>query len=188
MEAVNPRLDALLETPELAALGPGPRAGRQSIPDLDRALAAIFGPAKKSTEPQALIRALVLLWHDHLDAAHSLSQDVPTADGSFIHGIMHRREPDYGNAKYWFHRVGSHEAFRAIAERAAAIPASATERALLERFNRNDIWDPFAFIDICQEEEKSSSDHETFLRQIQKSEFSALLEHLAARVQFSNRP
>jgi hypothetical protein len=167
---MDTRLDVLLDTPELAELGPGPRAGRQSIPDLDYALKAIFGP-----QSPALIRALVLLWHDHLDEAHSVAQDVPTADGSFIHGIMHRREPDYGNAKYWFHRVGPHQAFKAIARRVTPLPASTAERNLLGRFSRDETWDPFAFIDCCQE-----SAHEPFLRRVQKAEFSALLEHLAA--------
>jgi hypothetical protein len=161
-------LDALLETPELAELGPGPRHGRQSVSDLERAL--------KTVSP--LIRALVLLWHDHLDEAHSLAQDVPTPDGSFVHGIMHRREPDYGNAKYWFHRVGHHAAFPALARRAAALPTSAPERVLLGRFCRDETWDPFGFIDCCQEESKPSSAHGLFLRRVQKAEFSALLEHL----------
>ena len=43
-----------------------------------------------------------------LDRSHAISQDLPQAEGSFWHGIMHRREGDFGNAKYWFRRVGSH--------------------------------------------------------------------------------
>ena len=38
------------------------------------------------------------LWllHDFLDESHSLSQEITTDTGSYWHGIMHRREPDYG--------------------------------------------------------------------------------------------
>ena len=175
MAKENPGFTALLETPELAGLGPGPRPGRQSILDLERVLASLSGAANDS------IRALVFLWHDHLDEAHSLAQDIASPDGSLIHAIMHRREPDYGNAKYWFHRVGRHGAFPAIAQQAAMVPASASERALLSRFNANDNWDPFVFVDCCQEEARAPA-NDLFLRRIQKAEFSALLDYLTTLV------
>jgi hypothetical protein len=35
-----------------------------------------------------------------LDQSHSISQDLTSAEGSFWHGIMHRREADFGNAKF----------------------------------------------------------------------------------------
>lgn len=179
MPASGNRLDALLETSEPAALGPVSRVGTQSIGDLDRALTPIFEAAGYPGQKLALIRALLYLWHDHMDASHGICQDIPTPDGSFVHGILHRREPDYGNAKYWFHRVGTHPAFGDIARRAAALPASDAERALLARFAPNGIWDAFAFIDCCQLESKPGAGHAAFLQRVQQAEFAALLDFLA---------
>jgi len=179
MEIPIASLEALLETPEPAALGPSPRAGRHAIPTLEGALEPVFAAAKFTSQKQTLIRALIFLWHDHLDEAHTLSQEVPNSDGTFIHGLMHRREPDYGNAKYWFHRVGPHPAFKSIAQLASAIPAPGSERALLERFCSNGKWDSFALVDCCQEYCGSSSPAENFLKRIQKTEFRGLLAHLA---------
>lgn len=172
------QLLALLERPEPAALGPGPRPGRQSSPQLQQALESIFKTDDYSPQQKKLIRALVFLWHDHLDEAHALAQDVATVDGSLIHGIVHRREPDYGNAKYWFHRSGRHASYKAIAKAAATIPATADEKALLHRFVQNETWDPFAFVDCCQEEATNPSKNEKFLHQVQKAEFTAVLQHL----------
>ena len=53
---------------------------------------------------------LAALWlhHDFLDESHAISQDVDTPEGSYWHAIMHRRESDYWNSKYWFRRVPQH--------------------------------------------------------------------------------
>lgn len=44
----------------------------------------------------------------HLDRSHSVSQELHHADGSYWHGIMHRTEGDYWNAKYWMRRAPQH--------------------------------------------------------------------------------
>src|SRR6185295_3750711 len=111
-----------MTTPEPPGLGPGPRAGVQPVAALNRTLHSIFAHTDSSKETVELVKALVLLWHDHLDAAHNIAQAVEGPDGAFVHGIMHRREPDYGNAKYWFRRVGKHPAFPEVGKRAASIP------------------------------------------------------------------
>src|SRR5687768_10361207 len=97
------------------------------------------------TQTQSLIRSLVWLWHDYLEESHHLSQDIPSTDGSFLHAIMHRREPDYWNAKYWFDRVGRHPSFPEIARRAGDLMRQANERDLAAKLFAGGQWDPRAF-------------------------------------------
>jgi len=63
---------------------------------------------------QACLAGLRLLAND-LDASHRISQEIATPEGSFWHAIMHRREGDFGNAKYWFRRVGRHPVLESLA-------------------------------------------------------------------------
>lgn len=105
--------DDLLSMSTLPELGPGPRQGVRSIDELNAAFRKLREASNDANADLAI--AVVLLWHDHLDAAHSIAQAKENSDGSYAHAIMHRREPDYGNAKYWFKRVGRHECFVALA-------------------------------------------------------------------------
>jgi len=173
-------LMTLLETPELPELGPGPRSGIQTEAALGQKLQDIFAKSKAPTRNQELIRALILLWHDHLDPAHVIAQDIETADGSFVHGIMHRREPDYGNAKYWFRRVGKHSALTRMAERAEGALRADDATDVKNQVIRNSEWDSFGFVDACEQaaRKKASRAKNDLLRQLQKIETEALLEHL----------
>ena len=54
--------------------------------------------------------AALWLYVDELDRSHVISQGIENSTGSFWHGIMHRREGDFSNSHYWFHRVGKHPA------------------------------------------------------------------------------
>ena len=56
--------------------------------------------------PEAALSGLYLYFCAY-DQSHSISQDISSVEGSFWHGIMHRQEPDPGNAGYWFRRVGT---------------------------------------------------------------------------------
>lgn len=174
-----PNFAKLLETAEPAALGPGPRTGVLSEGRLDESLDAAFKKAQISPANQQLIRALVLLWHDHLDAAHTLAQSIENADGAYVHGIMHRREPDYGNAAYWFRRVGRHQAFPELTRRASELLAKSADTRLQSGLIPRGHWDPLAFINACERAAGSGSreDH-NLLREIQRIEFEVLLASL----------
>ena len=54
------------------------------------------------------------LYVDELDKAHAACQDLNTPTGAFWHAIMHRREGDFSNAKYWFRRAVKHPALGRI--------------------------------------------------------------------------
>jgi hypothetical protein len=56
----------------------------------------------------SLVEAGLWLLAGQLDRSHTISQSIDSADGSYWHGIMHRREGDFSNANYWFRRVGRH--------------------------------------------------------------------------------
>ena len=167
---------SLLETSTPPELGPGPRPGIKSQAQLrgplDLALSSIQLPADKTD----LIRALILLWHDHLEPAHVLAQSIDNADGAFVHGIMHRREPDYGNAAYWFRHVGNHAAFAEIAQ---GVNNLKDQEKLQARLLTNGRWNPFAFIDACQSVAgRSNAGAEIkILQQVQRNETEALLQY-----------
>jgi hypothetical protein len=174
-------LSDLLKTAEPADLGPGPRAGVESKANLEAKLQTIFKNSKLPRERQELVRGLILLWHDHHDDAHKIVQDIENPDGSFIHGIVHRREPDYSNSKYWFRRVGKHAAFAGIAERAAHTLHEA-KSPLADQLLPARRWDAMAFIDACARalQNRAGDADVALLCQIQKIETECLLEYLGS--------
>lgn len=178
-----PELKHLLDTPELAALGPDRRMGILTTAEIDAELAKTFRDVQLTSAIRDLLSATIYLWHDQLEAAHSIAQSIETADGSLLHGMMHRREPDYSNAKYWFRRVGSHPSFLCLAVRAGELLEKADESDLHSRLVPNRTWDPFAFVDAVEDSNEGKFPSKVrFLQQVQKLEFECFLENLANRV------
>jgi hypothetical protein len=112
----------------------------------------------------------VWLRHNYLEESHTISQGISTPSGSYWHGIMHRREGDFSNAKYWMRRVGEHPIDPRLAEtvgqlEGSTLPADAT-------------WDAAAFIDACASALRGAGKAEiATLGEIQLIEWKLLFEH-----------
>jgi hypothetical protein len=144
---------------------------------------ALPGGAMPS-DPVALHAGLWLI-HDFLDESHALSQSIEgrgaDRNGDYWHGIMHRREPDWSNSKYWFRRVGDHPIFFDLAVIAGQL-LSASSLPDADRWSRqlgsSSNWDPFTFVDLCQVAARdASSELASLARRIQWAEILLLLAH-----------
>lgn len=173
----GPAVAELLSDDRLNALGPG-RPNAAMRPRL-AALApnSLFAAPVVDDDMAGACLAALWLWHDFLDESHTISQSIDTPTGSYWHGIMHRREGDFGNAKYWFRRVGKHPAFASVA--AAACEEATTNdfpSALRSEFSAGD-WDPFRFVDLVERCERSADDTtEHALRRIARREWQTLFD------------
>lgn len=133
----------------------------------------------RASRPSRLALAAALLQiHDFWDASHEAVQQADDlgerAVSAYWHGIAHRREPDPGNASYWFRRIGRHPGFEPLAEAARPLLAATGTPKLMERLLPRGVWDPFAFIGFCSDVRRGS-DEERLARSLQRLEMIALL-------------
>ncbi|MDF1841157.1 MAG: hypothetical protein P1U77_06955 [Rubripirellula sp.] len=152
--------EALLQLIQQAPLpdlddGPGDPALAQRITDLQPSDFGTLSPGQ-----QALCLSGMWLLVGELDQSHSISQNIESPEGSFWHGIMHRREGDFGNAKYWFRRVGPHPVFEDLPE-----------------LTDQDYDDPVNFVDQCSQAVRKSSSRREDCRRAQWVEWQRLLVH-----------
>jgi hypothetical protein len=176
--AFGPVFAPLLETDQLNALGPGSPVqalgAKLHALDLDQA----FAPRQicDRSMARACLAGLWLL-HDFLDESHNVSQELETTTGSYWHGLMHRREPDFGNAAYWFRRIGEHPIFDVLRQETAHLTVGASLETAAAFFATQKKWDPFAFIDLCEAVAAGKARCELLCRKVQQIEFQLLFDH-----------
>ena len=108
-------------------------------------------------------RAGLYLLYDFLDESHAISQELPTPEGSFWHAVMHRREPDAFNSKYWFAKVGPHRVFASLVAEGPSLGYAYTS--------------PAAFVDFCERVRGSGSAEEELAMRVQTREWELLFEY-----------
>jgi hypothetical protein len=121
---------------------------------------------------------------DLWDASHEAAQEADDlgekAFSPYWHAIAHRREPDPGNAGYWFRRVGRHPQFVELGDSVRSLPETQAEPALAARLMPGGSWDPMAFVAFCGEAARRyGSDAERLARRIQRLEMLILIDATA---------
>jgi hypothetical protein len=148
--AYDPSVADLLRNPRLMPLGPG-----SPVPGVRPRLDALDLPPA--------CRAGLWLYFDYLDESHKISQDDESdPDRNFWHAVMHRREPDPSNSKYWWRQVGPHPVLARLREHAPTLGYEYTT--------------PEAFVDFCERVRSTGSDDEDLAKSVQMLEWQLLFD------------
>jgi hypothetical protein len=115
----------------------------------------------------AMIRAGLYYAVDALDPAHRIFQDEKSDLGTYWHGMMHRRESDFDNARYWFRRSGRLPFFPKLHRTAGEIWGLAA---------RQSDWDPYLFTGEC-EQARFGAENGAELAKVQRAEFEATFDY-----------
>jgi hypothetical protein len=129
------------------------------------------------------LKSALFLWNDDLDSCHAIAQEIRNPTGSYLHAVMHRREPDYSNSKYWFGQIGAHPVFSRVREAALGAlneaPAPSEELSQLAReFRDSAVWDAARMVDACQDAARrdAPADVVGYLTRLQREEIALLAE------------
>ncbi len=161
---------------------------------LDRiAFGDLLHTGDDSSESSArLVQAGLYQRIDDLEACHTICQEVsrdrPCAEADYLHGIVHRREPDFQNARGWFRKAGGLGMFSEIREqvvgyllRVLQIPDFGKARDVALEFLRHledrKTWDPLYFLELCLHNTQNGMPEETrLMEEIQEIEFRVLFD------------
>ncbi len=143
--------------------------------DLARLIAA------SEVSADSLIAALLWLRVGIIEPAHEIVQDDSTQCGSYLHGVVHRLEGDYWNAKYWFRHAKEKRWMQllsnAVVHRVAQEGLS--DVATMLKVIQQGVFLPTEFVSAHEHLSSSShpgSDHEEAVGRIAFLEWECLFE------------
>ncbi|MBW0000417.1 MAG: hypothetical protein JO015_15065 [Verrucomicrobia bacterium] len=156
---------ALLAKAKLPRISPDEPA---PDPQLLAQIEAITDSSLDLPEPQKAACVRALLWYTagNLNAAHEIVQPMSGPDGAYIHGMIHRVEGDFDNARYWFSRAAAHPASAEIYRHAVVNSQAIAAHPL---------WDPVYVTDLVEESGTGISEE---LATVLRIEFEELFNYL----------
>jgi len=159
----------------LTVEGPGNAQLLEKLSDLS-AESVLARPVQNRDDAAAILSAL-WLWHDWLEQSHKISQSLQTDSGSFWHAIMHRREGDFSNSKYWYARCANHPILPTLVAAAGdVINPFPADKAILRITHRG--WDPNALVDlVAAVHDRPNDPRHKLAVALQQLEWRTLFDH-----------
>lgn len=169
------RLNVVSAYSQLVPRRRGPEEARTLLELLDPSN-VLHQPATRRDDAAAVLAGL-WLWHDFLDESHRISQQIHGSSGSFWHAIMHRREGDFSNSKYWYARCADHPLLPSLAatvdELVKPFPA---DKSLLRLTAGG--WNAAAYVDLVEQVHDRPDDPRHALAvSVQNAEWRLLFDH-----------
>jgi hypothetical protein len=151
-------------------------SAREPVPDqrLIQRVAAVEDHeiARTNDQESKCIRSLLFVAAGGVEQAHRIVQEISTSAGAYIHGMIHRLDDDFDNARYWFRRAGIHSAAAAMYDRAARNRLTVASQP---------VWDPILVTDLVEISRTAGVTED--LRAVLTIEFEVLLESLWDRTE-----
>jgi hypothetical protein len=123
----------------------------EAYPALKELLAdnVLSSPPSQPDEAAAMLAGL-WLWQDFLEESHKVAQSLTTTSGSMWHAIMHRREGDFANSRYWYARCENHPCLPTLAAQANDVinPFPADKQVLKITISG---WNSAALVDLVEQ-------------------------------------
>jgi hypothetical protein len=149
------------------------------------AVAGLSEKSKKADDPKTLLlQSAFYICFDCFEEAHNIAQDHEGPIGNWLHAILHRREPDGGNAKYWYARVKLPDKVnQRIVEEALKLLKSVSLpelEPLQRKISKSGAWEPEDFVDLCDKFRQKDSGSLAYwtLAKIQEIEWWGLVEFI----------
>jgi len=135
---------------------------------------AELGDGQPVTNPAmfALVRAGLIYACDALEESHVIVQATDGDESAYWHGMIHRREGDFENARYWFRRAGILPFFGELHHVASAVSSVVAAQS---------DWDPYLFTGLCERNKYGETETTGELQKLQRMEFEVVFDYVWRR-------